>query len=168
MLLELVGATAASTLEGAMRAMAGGGVPLDFDRSVLLQIVVFTVLILVLKPLLFDPVLKVFALREERTEGARAKARELQEKAGELLRRYEKELERLQQVAAEERELLRTETSKLEAEILREARDVTSRIVEDGRRKIESEVNSIRVAVGMESEKVAQMIVERVIGQGAN
>ncbi|HEY3668714.1 MAG TPA: ATP synthase F0 subunit B [Polyangiaceae bacterium] len=168
MLLELVGATAASTLEGTTRALAGGGVPLDFDRSVLVQIVVFTVLIVVLKPLLFDPVLKVFALREERTEGARATARELQEKAGELLRRYEKELERVQQVAAEEREHLRSETSKLEAEILREARDVTTRIVEDGRRKIESEVSSIRVAVGMESEKVAQMIVERVIGQGAN
>jgi F-type H+-transporting ATPase subunit b len=167
MLLELVSATAASSLSGATKAMAGG-VPLDFDRTVLLQIVVFAVLIVVLKPLLFDPVLKVFALREERTEGARAKARELQEKAGELLQRYEKELERIKQVAADERDLLRSETSKLEAEILREARDATTRIVEDGRRKIEAEVNSIRVAVGAESEKVAQMIVERVVGQGVN
>jgi F-type H+-transporting ATPase subunit b len=157
----------ASALEGASKAMAGG-VPLDFDRTVLLQIVVFTVLIVVLKPLLFDPVLKVFALREARTEGARATARELQEKAGELLRRYEKELERVQQVAADERELLRSETSKLEAEILRDARHVTTRIVEDGRRKIEAEVNSIRVAVGVESERVAQMIVERVVGRGVN
>jgi F-type H+-transporting ATPase subunit b len=129
---------------------------------------VFAVLIVVLKPLLFDPVLKVFALREERTEGARAIARELQEKAGELLRKYEKELERVQRVAAEERELLRSETGKLEAEILRDARQVTTRIVEDGRKRIETEVNSIRVAVGAESEKVAQMIVERVIGQGSN
>ena len=167
MLFELVSATAASSLEGATSAMAGG-VPLDFDRSVLLQIVVFAVLIVVLKPLLFDPVLKVFALREERTEGARATARDLQEKAGELLQRYEKELERVKQVAAEERDLLRTETSKLEAEILNEAREATTRIVEEGRRKIEAEVNSIRIAVGAESEKVAQMIVERVVGQGAN
>lgn len=167
MLLELVSATAASSLEGATTAMAGG-VPLDFDRSVLLQIVVFTVLIVVLKPLLFDPVLKVFALREERTEGARATARELQEKAGELLQRYEKELVRVRQVAADERDLLRSETSKLEAEILRDAREATTRIVEDGRRKIEAEVNSIRVQVGVESERVAQMIVERVVGQGVN
>ncbi len=168
MLLDLAFATAVSALEGATRAMASGSVPLDFDRSVLLQVVVFAVLIVVLKPLLFDPVLKVFALREERTEGARAIARELQEKAGELLRKYEKELERVQRVAAEERELLRSETAKLEAEILREARDVTTRIVDDGRKKIEAEVNSIRVAVGAESEKVAQMIVDRVVGQGAN
>ena len=167
MLFELVSATAASALSGATKAMAGG-VPLDFDRTVLLQIVVFAVLIVVLKPLLFDPVLKVFALREERTEGARATARQLQEKAGELLQRYELELERVKQVAADERDLLRSETSKLEAEILREAREATTRIVEDGRRKIEAEVNSIRIAVGAESEKVAQMIVERVVGQGIN
>jgi F-type H+-transporting ATPase subunit b len=167
MLLELVSATAASALEGATNA-SSGGVPLDFDRTVLLQIVVFAVLIVVLKPLLFDPVLKVFALREERTEGARATARQLQEKAGELLQRYEKELERVKQVATEERDRLRSETSKLEAEILNEARLATTRIVEDGRRKIEAEVNQIRVAVGAESEKVAQMIVERVVGQGVN
>jgi F-type H+-transporting ATPase subunit b len=167
MLLELVFATTASALEGASKAMAGG-VPLDFDRTVLLQIAVFTLLVVVLKPLLFDPVLKVFALREERTEGARTTARELQEKAGELLRRYEKELQRVEQVAAQERELLRSETSKLEAEILREARTATTAIVEEGRRKIEAEVNSIRLAVGAESERVAQMIVERVVGRGAN
>ena len=167
MLFELVSATATSAQDGATRAMAGG-VPLDFDRTVLLQIVVFAVLIVVLKPLLFDPVLKVFALREERTEGARATARELQEKAGELLQRYEKELERVKQVAADERDVLRSETSKLEAEILNEAREATTRIVEEGRRKIELEVNSIRIAVGAESEKVAQMIVERVVGRGAN
>jgi F-type H+-transporting ATPase subunit b len=167
MYLELASASAASALEGVTKAMAGG-VPLDFDRTVLLQIVVFTILIVVLKPLLFDPVLKVFSLREERTEGAKATARELQEKAGELLQRYEKELQRVQQVAADERDVLRSETSKLEAEILREARDATTRIVEEGRRKIETEVNAIRIAVGAESEKVAQMIVERVIGQGVN
>jgi len=167
MLLELVGATVASAQEGVLNAMAGG-VPLDFDRTVLVQIIVFTFLILVLKPLLFDPVLKVFALREERTEGARATARELQEKAGELLRRYEKELERVHQVAAEERELLRSETSKLEAEILNEAREVTAKLVADGRRKIETEVNAIRFDLGKESERVAQMIVDRVSGQGAN
>src|SRR4051812_34106123 len=167
MYLELASASAASTLDGVTKAMAGG-VPLDFDRTVLLQILVFAVLIVVLKPLLFDPVLKVFALREERTEGARATARELQEKAGELLQRYEKELERVHQVAAEEREILRSETSKLETQILSEAREVTTRMVEEGRRKIETEVNAIRFDLGKESERVAQMIVDRVSGQGVN
>ncbi len=167
MLLELVSATAASALEGATEGH-GRWRPARFrshraftdrpirgvDRGA--------------EALLFDPVLKVFALREDEPKARVPPLAKLQEKAGELLQRYETELERVKQVAAEERDLLRAETSKLEAEILREARDATTRIVEEGRRKIEVEVNSIRVAVGAESEKVAQMIVERVVGQGIN
>jgi F-type H+-transporting ATPase subunit b len=144
-------------------AMSGGGVTLDFDNTVILQAVLFTVLLLVLKPLLFDPMLRVFALREERTEGARATARELQERAGELLGEYEKELGRVAQVAAEERERLRAETAKLEAEILREARDAAARILESGRKRIETEVNAIRFELGRESERRAEEIVGRLL-----
>jgi hypothetical protein len=58
-------------------AMSTSPIDLDFNNVVVFQVVIFVFLIAVLKPLLFDPMLKVFALREERTEGARATAREL-------------------------------------------------------------------------------------------
>jgi F-type H+-transporting ATPase subunit b len=145
-----------------------GGVTLDFDNTVILQAVLFTGLLLVLKPLLFDPVLRVFALREERTEGARATARELQERAGDLLTEYEKELAKVAQVAAEERDRLRAETARLEAEILRDARDATARILEDGRKRIEAEVSAIRFELGRESERNADEIVNRLLRGGAH
>src|SRR5689334_1726485 len=84
-------------------AASGGGVDIDFDLSVVVQMVVFSLLIVILKPLLFDPVLKIFEEREKRTEGAKAEARSMQEKAGDLLSRYEHELERVHQVAGAER-----------------------------------------------------------------
>ncbi|HEY2404460.1 MAG TPA: ATP synthase F0 subunit B [Polyangiaceae bacterium] len=168
MLIELCAATSSDSLSAIGSAWNGRAITIDLDKTVLVQAVLFTVLLVVLKPLLFDPMLKVFAAREERTEGTRAKARELQEHAGELLRRYEKELERVHKVAAEERERLRTETAKLEAEIVREARDVTARIVDEGRRKIESEVTAIRASLGRESERVAEQISERVLGRPVN
>lgn len=145
--------------------VASGGVSIDFDKTFILQMVVFALLIVVLKPLLFDPVLKIFEQREERTEGARAAARKMQEKAGELLRRYERELERVSRVATEERERLRAETSRLEAEILNEARALAASIVDDGRRKIEAEVNSIRFNLGKQSEVIARDIATRVLGR---
>jgi F-type H+-transporting ATPase subunit b len=151
-------------LSDVLLGMSAAG-PLDFDRTVLFQMGLFLFLMLTLKPLLFDPMLKVFALREQRTDGAKAEARELQEQAGELLRQYEVELVRVNQVAAEERQRLRAETSKLEAEILEEARKATARIVEDGRRRIEEEVNRIRFDLGKESERVSQQIVSRVLGR---
>jgi F-type H+-transporting ATPase subunit b len=145
-----------------------GGVTLDFDNTVILQAALFTALLLVLKPLLFDPMLRVFALREERTDGARATARELQERAGDLLGQYERELARVSQVAAEERDKLRAETARLEAEIMREGREATAKIVEQGRKRIEAEVNAIRFELGREAEQVSEMIVSRVLGRGAN
>ncbi|HEY3497548.1 MAG TPA: ATP synthase F0 subunit B [Polyangiaceae bacterium] len=144
-----------------------GGVTLDFDNTVVFQIAIFVVLMFVLEPLLFAPVLRVFAAREERTEGARARARELEEKAGELLRRYERELERVNRVAAEERDRLRSETTRLEAEILREAREVANRIVDDGRRRTAEEIAKIRFELGKESERMSREIVTQVLGRGA-
>ena len=145
-----------------------GGVTLDFDNTVILQAALFTALLLILKPLLFDPMLRIFALREERTDGARATARELQERAGDLLSQYEQELARVSQVATEERDKLRAETVRLEAEIMREGREATAKIVEQGRKRIEAEVNAIRFELGREAEKVSELIVARVLDRGAN
>src|SRR5690242_19133994 len=142
-------------------AMSGGAIELDFNNIVVFQIVIFVALILILKPLLFDPMLKIFALREERTEGARDSARELEEQAGELLTRYEAELTRVNQAAAEERDRLRAETTKLEAQILAEARAAATKIVDEGRRRIETEVNAIRFELGKESERLAGDIATR-------
>ncbi len=150
------------------RLVAVGGVTLDFDNTVILQALLFTALLLILKPLLFDPVLRVFSLREERTEGERKVARELQERAVELLERYERELGRVNEVATRERERLRAETAKLENEIMREAREATARIIEEGRRRIEAEVNAIRFDLGRESQRASELIVQRVLGRQAN
>jgi F-type H+-transporting ATPase subunit b len=148
--------------------MSGSPIDLDFNNVVVFQAVIFVFLIVVLKPLLFDPMLKVFGLREERTEGARLKARELEEQAGELLTRYEAELSRVNQAAAAERDRLRAETTKLEAQILNEARTAAAKIVEDGRRRIDTEVNAIRFELGKQSERLASDIATRVLGREAN
>ena len=142
---------------------ASGGVSLDFDNTVVFQMGIFVLLMFLLEPLLFRPVLRIFALREERTEGARAKARALDDRAGELLKRYENELERVHRVAASERERLRQETAKLEAEILSEAREATARIVDEGRRRIESEVSRVRFDLGREAEQLSRGIVEKAL-----
>ena len=148
--------------------MSGSPIELDFNNVVVFQVVIFVFLILVLKPLLFDPMLKVFALREERTEGARQTARELEERAGELLTRYETELRRVSHAAAEERDRLRAEATKLEAQILSEARAAATKIVEEGRKRIETEASSIRFELGKQSERLAGDIATRVLGREAN
>jgi F-type H+-transporting ATPase subunit b len=137
----------------------------DFDLTFVLQMVVFATLIVVLKPLLFEPVLRVFEERERRTEGARDSARSMQEQAGELLSRYEKELAKVHDVARQERDRMRAETAKVEAEVIAEARETANRIVDEGRRRIDGERRQIEFALGRESERLARNVAEAVLGR---
>lgn len=162
-LLASLGASAYS--DAASNLVAAGGVNIDFDLTFLVQMVIFGALAIVLKPLLFDPVLKLFQERERRTEGARAEAREMQEKAGELLRRYEQEIERVNRFAAEERDRVRAETAKVEAEILQEARATAGKIVQEGRDKMQREINAIQFDLGRQAEKLARDIATSVLGR---
>src|SRR5688572_9622419 len=102
------------------KIFASGGVNVDFDLTFLAQFVLFTLFILVIKPLLFDPMLRVFEERERRTEGAKKKARAMDEQAGELLARYEAELDKVRREANTERDRLRAETARIEAQIMAE------------------------------------------------
>jgi F-type H+-transporting ATPase subunit b len=142
-----------------------GRMTFDFDLTFVLQMVVFATLIVVLKPLLFEPVLRVFEERERRTEGARDAARSMQEQAGELLTRYEKELAKVREVARQERDRMRTETAKVEAEVMAQARETVNRILEEGRARIEKERHQIEFALGRESERLARNVAEAVLGR---
>ena len=137
----------------------------DFDLTFLLQMVLFAALIVVLRPLLFDPVLRVFDERERRTEGARGSARAMQEQAGELLSRYEKELAKVHEVARQERDRIRTETAKVESEVMAQARENANRILEQGRQRIERERQQIEFALGQQAERLARNMAEAVLGR---
>jgi F-type H+-transporting ATPase subunit b len=144
---------------------AGGGVNLDFDFTFVVQMVAFTTLVIILKPLLFDPLLKLFEERERRTEGAKLLARRMDERAGELLRRYETELETVRRAAAEEREKLRAEGQRLEAQILAEARADAAKLVERGKANLESERQRLRGELTTHASQIARDIASRVLGR---
>lgn len=137
----------------------------DFDLTFVLQMLFFAALIVVLKPLLFEPVLRVFEEREKRTDGARQNARQMQEEAGALLSRYEQELAKVHEVARQERDRARADTARAEAELLAQARDSANRIVEEGRLRIERERRQIQFGLGQESERLARSVAEVVLGR---
>src|SRR5262245_19885811 len=112
---------------------AAGAVNVDFDLTFIAQFLLFALFILVIKPILFDPMLRVFEERERRTEGAKEKARKMDEKAGELRARYEAEVEKVRREATAERDRLRADAARVEAQIMAEARADAARVIEDGK-----------------------------------
>ena len=140
-------------------------ITVDFDATFIAQFILFTAFILVLRPLLFDPLLKVFAERERRTMGAREKARTMDAKAGELSQRYDAELDKMRFEANQERERLRREAKEIEATIMADARTDVARILESGKTRITSEVEQMKKDLTEAQPVHAAEIASRVLGR---
>jgi F-type H+-transporting ATPase subunit b len=141
-------------------------ITVDFDATFIAQFILFTAFILALRPLLFEPLLKVFAERERRTDGARDKARLMDAKAGELLQRYEAELDKVRVEANKERERLRREAKEIETKIMDEARTDVARILDAGKARITAEVEQMKNELAGAEHGHAADIASRVLGRG--
>jgi len=140
-------------------------ISVDFDATFIAQFILFTAFILVLRPLLFDPLLKVFAERTRRTKGARDKAAELDAQVGELSQQYEAELDKVRVEANSEREKLRREAKEIEAKIMAEARTDVNRILETGKARIAAEVEQMKKDLADAQPMHAAEIASRVLGR---
>ena len=151
-----------------LRILAGaseGGVEVDFDASLLLQVGLFLVLMLALKPLLFDPMLKLFEERERRIEGAKVQARRIDEKSAGALREYETKMAAARAQANAEGDKVRAEGAKAEAELLTKVRATTAAALEDGKTKAQEEAARVRATLKAEAQTIARELASRALGR---
>jgi F-type H+-transporting ATPase subunit b len=156
---------AVSTTSSFLAASEGGGVNVDLDASLVVQIGLFVVLLVVLKPLLFDPMLKLFEEREKRTEGIIKTVGAMDEKSARALAKYEAVLAKAREAGSAERDVLRREAQKKEAERMAEIREVAARTVDQGRAQIASEAKAARTALTTEATSLGRTIAARVLGR---
>jgi F-type H+-transporting ATPase subunit b len=162
MLRNLTDASAA----GAMFSRgAGGGVEVDFDLSFVVQIVFIVVLVLVLKPVLFDPMLKLFEERERRIDGAKLAARKTDEKSAGALAKYESAMAEARAAANAERETLRAEGIRAENELLAKVRATTAKTLDEGKKKAQAEAEAARKALSADAVALAKDLASRVLGR---
>src|SRR5260370_31714310 len=107
---------------------------LDFDPPLLVQVVLFVALTLVLKPLLFDPMLKLFEEREKLIDGSKLQARRIDERSATALATYEAEMAKARAIGNAQRERVHADALKREQEILSAAPAQTALVMEEGRR----------------------------------
>jgi F-type H+-transporting ATPase subunit b len=140
-------------------------ISVDFDATFLVQLVLFIALTLVLKPLLFDPMLKLFEEREKLTDGAKAQARKMDEKSATALAEYETAMAAARTAANAEREKVRAEGIRREHEILTAVRVATAKVLDDGKRSAQADAVRARSALRAEAPKLARDLAERVLGR---
>ncbi|NOU34538.1 MAG: H(+)-transporting ATPase [Polyangiaceae bacterium] len=142
-----------------------GAIDVDLDLTVFVQVGLFIVLLLVLKPVLFDPMLKLFEERERRIEGARAEGLKLDRASAEAQAKYEAAMQKARGVANQERDKLRAEGTKAENEILAEVRTETAKTMDDGRNRLRGEVALARQELDREAASLGAELATRVLGR---
>ena len=140
-------------------------ISVDFDATVAVQVVLLVALTLALKPLLFDPILKLFEERENRIDGVRAAARQIDEKSGTALATYEAEMAKARASANAERDAQRALGLKSEQEILAKAREETARVIDEGKRAVQAAAASARVTLKADAATLIQEVAASAIGR---
>lgn len=157
-----------STLAEHAVALREGGVDVDIDLTIVAQIVLFFVLLLILKPLLFNPMLQLFKEREKRIDGAKAEARHNDEEAANVEGKYTAQMAEANAEGAKKFEAMLLEGVKRENEILNTVRASSGKVIEDGRRRIQSEVATARQALDTEANQLARAVASQVLGREIN
>lgn len=145
---------------------AAGAVEVDINPTlVLMQLGLVTVLMLVLKPVLFDPLLAVFEKREGMVEGTLKQARDLDDKAADIKLQVDARLGEVIKVASEERDKLRNEAARRDAEALAKTRAEMASILEKGRRELSFEAAALEASLRGEVSALSREVASRVLGR---
>jgi len=161
---SLLSATASASALG-LRAAPKGGVTVDVDLTFLWPILILVVLLTVLKPVLFEPMLKLFEERERRIDGAKLAARKMDEASAQALTTYETEMKKARATGNADREAQRAEGLKTESEIVGKVREATTETVNAGRKALQQEAEQVRAALKGEAKGLAGALASRVLGR---
>jgi F-type H+-transporting ATPase subunit b len=142
-----------------------GAVNVDADATIVVHVVLFLVALFALKPLLFDPLLKLFEEREKRTIGTKEAARKEDEKSAKAKASYEAEMAKARSEGNAEREKLRAEGLKKEADILAKVRAEAAATLEQGRARVSGEAAAAQKALEIESAALGRDLASRVLGR---
>jgi F-type H+-transporting ATPase subunit b len=140
-------------------------ISVDFDATLVVQVVLLVTLTLVLKPLLFDPMLKLFEEREKRTDGVRLAARRIDEKSATALATYDAEMAKARAAANAERDAQRALGLKREQEILSKAREETAAVIEQGKQAVRTAADRARATLRAETPRLVQEVAAGAIGR---
>lgn len=145
--------------------LASGPVNLDLDPTLFMHMILFTAFAVLMKDLVFDPLMRVFEERERRTAGAIEEARKMDEEAIALKQEYESRLEAIRREAATDREQQRARVKKVETELLDEARGAMASRLATGMEGLRQEVDTIRADLARQRAPLAAEIASKVLGR---
>jgi F-type H+-transporting ATPase subunit b len=141
-------------------------VPLiDIDHTLWIQLGLFLLLLLFLSRVVFRPYLRLRDARGAAMEGARVKAREMQEQAARELADFEVRLNQARHRGAEERMRIQSEGAAREGAVLTAAREEAARVLDTSRAALEAQARTLRAHVRPHVIELATAVAAKLLGR---
>jgi len=138
---------------------------ISLDISILYQVILFVVLWLILKRLLFQPYLKLLQERERKTSGAELDSSELEHEAARLRAQYEETIAQARTAGyAAKEEILQRARSERE-KVIAAARAEAAQILDRVRREIATAVAEERRIATAEAAALAREMASKALGR---
>ncbi|MEZ4460575.1 MAG: ATP synthase F0 subunit B [bacterium] len=136
---------------------------IDFDATLVIQMGLFLLLFMVLKPLLFTPFMKAMDERHQGLEGSREDADEFEARAERALNEYEKKMRDARREATEVRESLRTQGQAEYQDLIGEAREEISAKIETERQSVAAQREEALTQLQGRADDLANTIVGKML-----
>jgi F-type H+-transporting ATPase subunit b len=127
-------------------------------------IVNFLALIFILNIILYKPILKIFAERENTVKGALDAAKEMDHRKEEGIERMNREIMGSRAKAKETFESMRAEGLEMQKTFLTEAEAGSSTMLQKAREELKGEVAKARQALRADVERFSEEIVRKLVG----
>ena len=138
---------------------------IDLDNTVLVQFALFLLMMLILHYALFKPFLRARLEREDRIDGERKRASDMEEAAKAKIADFEGKLEKAKQAGIGLRDSARKEAATREKQILESARGESARLVETQRAAIAKTGEAVRGKLRASADDWARRLASRILGR---
>ena len=138
---------------------------IDLDNTVFVQLGLFLLMLVVLHFLVFKPFLQARGERDDRIEGERRRAQEMEAAAQAKIADFEGRLEKAKQSGVAMAVAARGEAGKRERAILDSARTEAQALLESQRKAAQTAGEAARVRLARDTEGSARRLASRILGR---
>lgn len=138
---------------------------ISLDYSVVYQIVLFLLLWIVLRKVLFRPYLNLLEERERNTIGAQHDTSDLEQEGAQLRAQYEEKIAQAQAAGYAAKDALLQNARQQRERLLTQAREEAMAMLEAVRSEVESQMQKERQLAAAEAKAVAQQMVHKILGR---
>lgn len=135
------------------------------DKTFFVQLGIFLAVLFALNHFVFKPVLRIIALRREKTKGAQAQIEALAAKTETLVKEYEAKIQEARKEAFGLKEGIRREGEAQGQKMVQEARQASLVQVEQMRHEIKRETDQAGRRLETEAERIGKTLAEKLLGR---